>query len=682
MKNKLITVLFPMITIFLLMLSSYSHAGTTENVSVDSSGNQANDGSYMPSINSDGRIVAFYSKSSNLVPNDTNGAHDIFIRDRATNTTKRVSVDSSGNQATDRSYDPSVSGNGRYVAFYSYDNSLVQSGTNRSSDVFVHDIQTGSTEIVSITVDGHYESYGQSYSASIDHDGRYVAFNSNVKYLVPEVTQQSPLHIYVRDMEENKTEIVSIDSNKIRGDAGSFYPVISGDGKHVAFLSHAANLVPNDTNGKWDFFVHDRVAEITKRVSVDSNGNEANDNGLFVEGRRPYLSISYDGRYIAFMSYATNLVPNDTNGNSDIFVHDTVTGNTERVSTDKDGNQAEGINWHPSISDDGRYVTFKSSANNLVSDNTLFADIFVKDRITGFIHIVSVDNDGNHANSGSLVASMSGDAQHIAFQSYATNLVPIDANGKIDIFVHTLGAGPCEDSDSDGVCNEDDICAGGDDNQDFDGDVIPDFCDVCPNDTENDADGDGVCGDIDVCTGGDDNQNADGDSLPDFCDVCPNDPENDAEDDGVCESDDNCPLIANADQFDTDQDGEGDACDADDDNDGVIDGDDNCQFDVNPDQADFDNDGAGDICDTDDDNDGIVDADDQCINTVAGETINETGCSIADLCACNNPWKNHGGYVKCVAHTSEDFVAAGLITDLEKDAIVSEAGGSNCGHKK
>jgi len=242
-------------------------------------------------------------------------------------------------------------------------------------------------------------------------------------------------------------------------------------------------------------------------------------------------------------------------------------------------------------------------------------------------------------------------------------------------------ANPLTDSDDDGIPDENDICPGGDDNVDTDGDGVPDYCDPCPNDIENDADGDGVCGDIDSCPGGNDYVNEDNDALPDFCDTCPLDPENDADGDGICESDDNCPLLANNSQKDTDNDGDGDACDSDDDDDGISDNDDNCQYDINTDQSDLDSDGDGDVCDGDDDNDGIADAVDQCLAPTS-EAVNEVGCSVSDLCPCSNSWKTHGAYVKCVAHTSEDFVFAGLITDAEKDVIVSDAGESSCGHKK
>ncbi len=156
----------------------------------------------------------------------------------------------------------------------------------------------------------------------------------------------------------------------------------------------------------------------------------------------------------------------------------------------------------------------------------------------------------------------------------------------------------------------------------------------------------------------------------------------DADEDGVADEDDNCPIDPNPNQIDTDQDGAGDACDADDDNDTVLDGNDNCPLDVNPDQVDTDGDGAGDACDEDLDGDGVLDADDACVPTANGEVVDIMGCSIAQLCPCDNPWKNHGAYVSCVAQAAEEFEGVGLITGAEKDAIVSEAGQSNCGKKK
>ena len=170
--------------------------------------------------------------------------------------------------------------------------------------------------------------------------------------------------------------------------------------------------------------------------------------------------------------------------------------------------------------------------------------------------------------------------------------------------------------------------------------------------------------------------------LGDACDACPIDPNNDADGDGVCGDVDNCPMIANSDQADTDNDGLGNACDLDGDNDGVDDLDDNCPLIPNADQADFDGDGEGDACDLDADGDNITDAGDQCLDTERGAVVDANGCSIAQHCPAENSWKNHGAYVRCVAHAAEDFLSDGLITEEEKDAEVSTAGASDIGHKK
>jgi hypothetical protein len=200
--------------------------------------------------------------------------------------------------------------------------------------------------------------------------------------------------------------------------------------------------------------------------------------------------------------------------------------------------------------------------------------------------------------------------------------------------------------------------------EDSDEDGVPDEEDNCP-DTANPGQAD-----------------TDGDSQGDACDVCPADPDDDADGDGLCEDADNCPSVTNPDQADSDGDDLGDACDPDDDNDGIQDSTDNCPLAQNSDQADTDGDGIGNACEADDDNDGVLDGNDQCVSTTTGAMVNTNGCSIADLCPCTNDWKNHGAYVSCVAHAADDFVAAGIITETQKDVIVSEAAESDCGSKK
>jgi hypothetical protein len=165
--------------------------------------------------------------------------------------------------------------------------------------------------------------------------------------------------------------------------------------------------------------------------------------------------------------------------------------------------------------------------------------------------------------------------------------------------------------------------------------------------------------------------------VPNHCDFCPVDAQNDHDGDGFCEAVDNCPSVANPDQADVDEDGVGNACEPDNDGDGVSDKSDNCPFNDNSDQADRD--GDGDACDADSDNDGVLDASDQCQATPSGEVVDAGGCAIAEICKCGSPWKNKGAYVSCVAKTSGTFLQKGLITEVEKDALVSEAAKSQCG---
>ena len=288
--------------------------GVIGRVSVDSSATQGNDHSHAPRISADGRYVAFSSMASNLVTGDTNGDTDVFVHDRSTGDTTRVSVDSSATQGNDHSHEPSISADGRYVAFSSMASNLVTGDTNGATDIFVHDRTTGTTTRV------------------------------------------------------------SVDSSATQGNDHSYEPSISADGRYVAFWSDASNLVTGDTNGLKDVFVHDRSTGTTTRVSVDSGGNQGNNYSCAP-------SISSDGRYVAFYSIASNLVTGDTNGDVDVFVHNRSTDTTTRVFLDSSGTQSNGHSYSPSISADGRYVAFYSYATNLVSGDTNgVRDIFVTDK--------------------------------------------------------------------------------------------------------------------------------------------------------------------------------------------------------------------------------------------------------------------------------------------------------------
>jgi Tol biopolymer transport system component len=422
-----------MVLCAVMLLGGGGFGQTTERASVDSSGNQSDGDSFFSSISWDGSYVGFQSDASNLVTGDTNGEIDIFGHDFLTSATELLSVDSSGNQGNAHSLSVSVSGDARYVAFHSDASNLVPGDTNGWRDVFVHDRQTGATELVSVDSSGT-QGDGDSAYPSISGDGRYVAFYSFATNLVPSDIFNGD--IFVHDRHTDATEQVSIDSSGQAGNGDSHGPSISGDGRYVAFYSRATNLVPGDTNGDEDVFVHDRLTGVTERVSVDSSGNQGN-----AGSGDP--SISVDGRYVAFQSGASNLVPGDTNTAIDVFVHDRVTGITERVSVDSSGNQGNDNSNVASTSGGGRFVAFSSRASNLVpGDTNGEIDVFVHDRQTAVTERVSVDSSGSQGNSGSANPSISSDGRYVAFQSDASNLVPADTNGDFDVFVRDRGIQP------------------------------------------------------------------------------------------------------------------------------------------------------------------------------------------------------------------------------------------------
>jgi Tol biopolymer transport system component len=427
-------------------------------VSVASDGTQGNDPSSSPASSSDGRVVAFDSIATNLVAGDTNAEIDIFVRDRQTAQTTRVSVASDGAQANDLSVLPAVSGDGRYVAFESDATNLVPGDSNGRRDIFVRDRQTAQTTRVSVASDGTQGSsdfgFSQGADASISADGRFVAFQAGFTNLVPGDTNscvslpnlppgECP-DIFVHDRQTGQTTRVSVASDGTQANDQSFRPAISADGRYVTFASVASNLVPGDTNGAQgvflgtDVFVHDRQTGQTTRVSVASDGTQANR-----ESFAP--TVSADGRYVAFLSLASNLVPRDNNGRrnpllgQDVFVHDRQTGQTTRVSVASDHRQALGPSFDPSISADGRRVAFASDASNLVlMDSNKLGDVFVRDRQAGTTVRASLASDGTQANDSSSLPAISADGAAVAFFSSATNLVAGDANQTGDVFVREL----------------------------------------------------------------------------------------------------------------------------------------------------------------------------------------------------------------------------------------------------
>jgi Tol biopolymer transport system component len=400
----------------------------TIRVSVDSAGAEANSVSDSSCSNVDGTIIAFHSLATNLVANDTNRVDDVFVHDVSTGTTERISVDSSGGEATSASWmgTSALSDDGQLVVFFSDASNFDPGDINGVSDVFLRDRAGGTTVRISVKSFG-FDSNGPSYDPAISADGRFVCFTSLANNLVASDTNKCA-DIFVRDLAAGVTERISVDSNGAEVNGASLGSVISADGRFVAFYSDATNLVAGDTNQRGDVFVRDRQAGTTERVSLDSQGNQAND-----VSQAP--SISGDGNFVAFASYATNLVAADTNQCVDVFVRDRALGTTTRVSVDSSGAEVDAGSFGAVMDPGGARVAFSSLAADLVAgDTNATTDAFLHDLATGETTRDSIDANGAEANGPSLAASISGDGMVVTLESGATNLVPSDTNGVYDVF--------------------------------------------------------------------------------------------------------------------------------------------------------------------------------------------------------------------------------------------------------
>ena len=418
-----------------------SAAITTIRVSVVTNGAQSAGGALTtsPAISADGQVIAFTSSATNLVPNDTNAVPDVFVHNRATGTTVRASVASDGTEANGNSAAPAISADGRYVVYQSSATNLVAGDTNGQTDVFVFDRQTSATTRVDVPTGGGQATGAASTAPAISADGTSVAYQSAATNLVAGDTNGLP-DIFVTDRTGSVTTTrVSMATGGTQATgpatpaatAGSQVPAISRDGRFVSYTSSATNLVAGDTNGVTDVFVTDRQGTLTTtRVSVASGGGQA------LGGGSTSSSISGDGTVVSFSSDAT-LVAGDTNGATDVFAHDRSGGTTTRVSVPTGGGQATGgPSGFPSVSADGRFVTFDSTATNLVSGDTNGeADVFLHDRLSAATTRVSLATGGGQTNAGSVFAKVSDGGRYVAYASEATNLVLGDTNNTSDIFV-------------------------------------------------------------------------------------------------------------------------------------------------------------------------------------------------------------------------------------------------------
>jgi Tol biopolymer transport system component/ribosomal protein L24E len=409
--------------------------------------------SYRPWMSGDGRFVAFDSSGKKVAdgePADPDAVRDIYIVDNVTGITSRVSKGLNGALANGQSQRPTLSADGRFVAFWSDATNLVSGDTNNQPDAFVYDRQAGTTIRVSVASDGT-QGNGATQRPVMSRDGNYVAFESAAKNfvggggIVPVGgggDTNNVRDIFVHSMATpHSTTRVSVVSGGGQGNGESVRPSISADGHKIAFHSLATNLVSGDTNGKNDIFVHDLNTGQTTRASVAADGTQA--NGISLSP-----SISANGNFVSFDSAATNLISGQDGGLDDVFVKDLTTGAISRVSNSTTGGQADAESHDSSISGDGRFVAWWSGATNIVAGDTNTCgkttsgpcpDIFVHDRSTGTTRRVSVSSTGAQANNESFSPAMSVDGRFVAYDSLATNLSDSDptVSGQ-DIFVHVL----------------------------------------------------------------------------------------------------------------------------------------------------------------------------------------------------------------------------------------------------
>ncbi|HEV2748182.1 MAG TPA: Ig-like domain-containing protein [Allosphingosinicella sp.] len=417
-------------------IATAATAPTVTRASVSLSGSQGNDGGSDATLSLDGRYLAFTSYSGNLVEGDTNlassqfsnSASDIFVRDLVTGELTRVSLNAAGGQANGDSQDASLSSNGRFVAFESTATNLVNGDANGTTDVFVKDLRTGS--VVCATVDASGEQLASGgIDAVISPDGRFVAFSSNTAVSADEVIR----NIYVKNLSTGALTLVSSNAAGEQADGFSFNPSFSSNGRYVAFASEASNLVAGDTNGARDIFVKDLVTGSVRRVNTNAAGEQADANS------DTDAFISADGRYVAFTSFANNLVEGMTGFNRDVYVKDLTTGEVVCVSPGIGGARANSYSFDPMLSADGQLVAFRSMASNLVADDSNFADdIFVFNLETGELTRESLSATGVQGSAGSQRPWLSADGTLLAFESLAANLAPDPSNGRNHVYVRTL----------------------------------------------------------------------------------------------------------------------------------------------------------------------------------------------------------------------------------------------------
>jgi WD40-like Beta Propeller Repeat len=407
-------------------------------------GVQADSDSAFASPSSDGRWVAFQSFATNLVPDDTNGKWDVFVRDNVTKRVVRVSIRDDGTEGNGHSQYPSISDDGRRVVFASEATNLSPNDSNTEQDIYIHDRDTdndgildepgaASTRLLSVTSTGGSAPFGSATLPKIFGNGLGAVYASTAA-LVPADTNGPKSDVYATSI-AGLTPVTTLISRPVgtsdAGNGGSDSAAVNADGTVVAFATTSTNLVAGDTNGRVDVVIWDAhtSAPTLTRATGAVVADDDNDS--------PDVSRDPQGQFVAFDSAATNIVPGKTNSQREVYVLDRSTGAITAESRDPLGESANAPSVHPSINADGTRVAYESDASNLAEDTNGQTDVFVRDRPSDLTQIASTAKFLDQANGASHLPAMSADGRLVAFHSGAANLVSPDANGvAYDVFTH------------------------------------------------------------------------------------------------------------------------------------------------------------------------------------------------------------------------------------------------------
>jgi hypothetical protein len=445
-KKYLIAPLSISIFIFLFFLARPSLYAVVPRVnaleSVSSTGAYANGDSYNSSLSSDGRFIVFESDASNLVASDTNGGRDIFLRDRITGNVRMISTSSADAQGTSPSTTPELSYNGNYVVFMSAANNLVTGDTNAKNDIFMKNLITGATTLVSTNTTGVQQN-GNAQLPTISGDGRYVAFASNATNLVATTTSNAYDQIYLKDTVTGRTDLLSKNSSGVSANANSGGVKSSCDGTIIDFYSSATNLVSTDTNGVQDIFTSHLTPSGYELSSFTLGFNAGTGGG----------SVSCNGNKIVYNTAATNVIAGLSPSNSQVYEYDRLSGASTLVSQNSSGTAANDWSGNSNVSDDGRYIVFISLSTNLDSSHTYASGqgenyVFVRDMKKSGAEAISLDV-ANRAQGHNYYPAISSDGSVVSYYTQVEELasgtdntralVAGDRNGHEDVISSKTG---------------------------------------------------------------------------------------------------------------------------------------------------------------------------------------------------------------------------------------------------